>query len=255
MSNNGEGEKAAGHASILSPPPFLDTGEGQGGGAAVGLSNQQIERYARQIIVPGVGGIAQERLMSARLMLAGKAADIASMLAYMVGAGVGEIRLRLPASDAAEQDSLIKRAIQLNPEVVVEPGAESIAGLNLIFAISGDSETAEMILPPSMVCSNVPLIFAHLNEPASVAIFPGRPPCPLCVDAEFSTASKPRADNAGFVIMVAAMEAFKLLAYSAPPSPPTLIEFNGFACSTRELRQRPLGAKCACSMNTQADRG
>jgi hypothetical protein len=242
-------------------------GEGQGGGAdyghkavtlfgtAMGLSNQQIERYARQIIVPGVGGIAQERLMSARLMLAGKAVDIASVLAYMVGAGVGEIRLRLPASDAVEQDSLIRRAIQLNPEVVVEPGAESIAGLNLIFAISGDSEAAGMSLPPSMVCSNVPLIFAHLNEPASVAIFPGRPPCPLCADAEFSTGSKPSADNAGFVTMVAAMDAFKLLAYSVPPSPPILTEFNGFACSTRELRQRPLDTKCACSMNTQADRG
>ncbi|MBV8357820.1 MAG: thiamine biosynthesis protein ThiF, partial [Deltaproteobacteria bacterium] len=75
----------------------------------MGLSNQQIERYARQIIVPGVGGIAQERLIAARLMLAGKAADVASMLAYMVGAGVGEIWLQLSASDMAEQDLLIMR--------------------------------------------------------------------------------------------------------------------------------------------------
>src|SRR5215471_16582728 len=117
----------------------------------MGLSNQQIERYARQIIVPGVGGIAQERLKSARLMLAGKAADVASVLAYMVGAGVGEIRLRLPASEVAEQDSLIMHATQLNSEVVVKPGAETIAGLNLVFAIGGDIETSELILSPGLV--------------------------------------------------------------------------------------------------------
>src|SRR5690348_11457744 len=99
------------------------------------LSNQQIERYVRQIIVPGVGGIAQERLLLARMMLAGKAADVAPVLAYMVGAGVGEIRLRLPAGDAAERDTLIRRATELNPDVVIEPEAESVAGLNLIFAI------------------------------------------------------------------------------------------------------------------------
>ena len=220
----------------------------------MGLSNQQIERYARQIIVPGVGGIAQERLMSARLMLAGRAVDVASVLVYMVGAGVGEIRLRLPDSDAAERDYLIKRAAQLNPEVVVEPEAETITGLNLILAIGGDSEASELILSPRIVCPDVPLIFVHLNEPAKVAIFSGCPPCPLCADADLVGSSKPRGDNAGFIAMVAAAEAFKLLAYSALPPSPMLIEFNGFACSTRELRQTSLGAKCACSINAHARR-
>jgi hypothetical protein len=218
----------------------------------MGLSNQQIERYARQIIVPGVGGIGQERLMAARLMLAGKAADVASVLAYMVGAGVGEIRLRLPASDAAEQDSLIARASQLNPEVVVKPGAENIAGLNIIVAIAGASEISELILSPRLLCADVPLIFVHLDEPARIAILPGRPPCPLCADTYLIAPSKARSDNAGFVTMVAATEAFKLLACSAPPASPTLFQFTGFACSTRELRQRPLSAKCACSVNAEA---
>jgi len=217
----------------------------------MGLSNQQIERYARQIIVPGVGGIAQERLRSARLMLAGKAADVASVLAYMVGAGVGEIWLRLPASDRAEQDSLIMNAAQLNPEVVVKPGAETIAGLNLIVAIAGDSETSELIRSPGLIGADVPLIFVHLDEPASIAILPARPPCPLCADADLNRRSKPRTGNAGFVVMVAATEAFKLLAYSAPPTSPTLLQFSGFACATRELRQRALDTKCACSIKSE----
>lgn len=218
----------------------------------MGLSNQQIERYARQIIVPGIGGIAQERLTSARLMLAGKAADVASVLAYMVGAGVGEIRLRLPASEVAEQDSLIRYATQLNPEVVVKPGAGPIAGLNLIFAIDGDSETSELILSPGLVCADVRLIFVHLDEPASIAILPRRPPCPLCADADLNAPSKARGDNAGFVAMVAATEAFKLLACPALPASPTLLQFDGFACTTRELRQRRLDTKCACSIRAES---
>jgi hypothetical protein len=201
---------------------------------AMGLSNQQIERYARQIIVPGVGGIAQERLIAARLMLAGKAADIAYVLAYMVGAGVGEIRLQLLASEMAEQDSLIMRAAELNPEVVVKPAAGDIAGLNLILAIGGDSETSELILSDALICVDVPLIFVCLDEPASVAILPGRPPCPLCADAVLNTPSKARGNNAGFIAMVAATEAFKLLTCPAPSPSPRLLQFNGFACATRE---------------------
>lgn len=218
----------------------------------MGLSNQQIERYARQIIVPGVGGIAQERLMSARLMLAGRAVDVGSILAYMVGAGVGEIQLRLPASDAAEQDSLIGRAAQLNPDVMVEPKAETVRGLNLILAIGGDSDASELILSPRVVCPDVPLIFVRLNEPAKIAIFSRCPPCPLCADADLVNSSKPRGDNAGFIAMVAAAEAFKLLACATLPPSPILIEFNGFACSTRELRRTSLSAQCACSINVHA---
>src|SRR5215471_8501950 len=111
----------------------------------MGLSNQQIERYARQIIVPGVGGIAQERLKSSRLMLAGKAADVAPVLAYLVGAGVGEIRLQLPKSDSQEQDALINRSCQLNPEVLVKPAAGNHEGLNLVLALGGDPETMTMV--------------------------------------------------------------------------------------------------------------
>jgi hypothetical protein len=216
------------------------------------LSNQQIHRYARQIIVPGMGGRAQERLMSARLMLVGKAADVAIVFAYMVGAGVGEIRLRLLASDAAALNSLIMSAAQLNPDVVVKPAVENIEGLNLILAIGGDSEASALILSPSLVCSDVAMLFAHLGEPARIAILPARPPCPFCADVDLIAASTPREDNAGFVTMVAATEAFKLLACLAAPPPPTLLQFSGFACSTRALGQRLLSAECTCAMSTKA---
>jgi adenylyltransferase/sulfurtransferase len=210
----------------------------------MGLSNQQIERYARQIIVPGFGGIGQERLLAARLILAGRPADIASVLAYLAGAGVGEIRLRLPPNGAAAHDSLRMYAAQLNPDVVVKPD-DGAANVNLVLAIGGDSEISELIA--GLVGSEVSLIFARLDEPASIAIIPSVPPCLACADANLLAPFRRHSTNAGFVTMIAASEALKSLTATATTSGPALLLFNGFACSRRELRQDPLRAKCSCS--------
>ena len=58
---------------------------------AMTLTDAQIDRYSRQIIVPRIGGRGQERLLAARILLAGDARDIEAPLAYLVGAGVGAI--------------------------------------------------------------------------------------------------------------------------------------------------------------------
>jgi molybdopterin/thiamine biosynthesis adenylyltransferase len=55
------------------------------------LSDGQIERYSRQIIVPRVGGRAQERLLSARIAIVGDSRDLAAPLAYLAAAGVGTL--------------------------------------------------------------------------------------------------------------------------------------------------------------------
>lgn len=55
------------------------------------LSDHQIERYARQIVVPEIGGRGQERLLSATVAIHG-GGDAASVCAtYLAGAGVGTV--------------------------------------------------------------------------------------------------------------------------------------------------------------------
>jgi hypothetical protein len=184
-------------------------------------------------------------------MLAGRAAEVASVLAYMVGAGVGEIRLQLPANQTDEQELLIGQASRLNPEVVVRTGPGDIANLDLIFAIGDDPEKLEQMLVPWLLRTDLPLIFVCADEPAYIATFGGRPPCPLC--AGLPTRSKRRSDIAGFVTMVAATEAFKLLAGITSQPSPLLLQFIGFACTPQPLRQKPLRAKCACATDVEAN--
>jgi molybdopterin/thiamine biosynthesis adenylyltransferase len=78
------------------------------------LTDAQIDRYSRQIIVPHVGGRGQERLLAARILLAGDARDIEAPLAYLVGAGVGSISVK-----AAVSIEKIGAMRELNPDVIV----------------------------------------------------------------------------------------------------------------------------------------
>src|SRR5579863_6858215 len=69
------------------------------------LTDAQIDRYSRQIIVPHIGGRGQQSLLAARILLAGDARDIEAPLAYLVGAGVGSIVLKLPAGQTASTET------------------------------------------------------------------------------------------------------------------------------------------------------
>jgi adenylyltransferase/sulfurtransferase len=66
------------------------------------LSEQQVERYSRQIILPQVGGRGQQMLLAASVTLYGETEMAESAGRYLAGAGVG--RLRLSPSVAAAID-------------------------------------------------------------------------------------------------------------------------------------------------------
>ena len=55
------------------------------------LSDPQIERYSRQIILPQVGGKGQERLLQASVLVSGDSSLQAEALLYLAAAGVGRL--------------------------------------------------------------------------------------------------------------------------------------------------------------------
>ncbi len=102
------------------------------------LSSEEIERYARQIVLRGLGGPGQNKLKAARALVVGAGGLGSPALQYLAGAGVGMLgiidddtvslanlhRQVIHATDSVgrPKTASAKAAIQrINPHVAVEP--------------------------------------------------------------------------------------------------------------------------------------
>jgi hypothetical protein len=223
----------------------------------VALTNRQIERYSRQLIVANFGGIAQERMLAAQVLLLVDRADADSVLAYLVGAGVGRIDLRADLDPNAGGEIVARMrdlnsdsTVRVRPRVARDMEQGEFDGFDLALAIVGDDSTLDQARAlfdrRTNFVPNFGIIFARLDQPARIALIPRRPPCPRCASAgDLLAPINRRADNAGFVASLAALEAIKLLARSNSAPTPTLIEFRGYESSTRIIKST-LGSTCTC---------
>jgi molybdopterin-synthase adenylyltransferase len=107
------------------------------------LSDDEIERYARQIILRGVGGPGQQKLKAARVVVVGAGGLGSPALQYLAAAGVGEIAVidddvvslsnlhrqilhGTPDLDRLKVDSAADALRRLNPEVKIDTKAKRV---------------------------------------------------------------------------------------------------------------------------------
>jgi len=98
------------------------------------LDDAQIERYARQIVLPEVGAEGQRRLLDARVVLAGADTAGTHLLGYLAAAGVGTI-VAPPAlhgaADPAHTDVRVSDALPPDEgevDVTIMLGADAARG-------------------------------------------------------------------------------------------------------------------------------
>jgi molybdopterin-synthase adenylyltransferase len=108
------------------------------------LSTQEIERYARQIMVKEIGGAGQQKLAAAKVSIVGAGALGGPCALYLAAAGVGQIELvdddRVERSNLARQiqfaeadtgtskvETLARRLLDLNPHIGVLDRRERFA--------------------------------------------------------------------------------------------------------------------------------
>ena len=95
------------------------------------LSSDEIERYARHIVLRGVGGPGQQKLKQARVLVIGAGGLGAPLLQYLAAAGVGE--LGIVDDDVVALSNLQRQVIHGTPDIgrkKVDSAAEAIARLN-----------------------------------------------------------------------------------------------------------------------------
>ncbi|MGF1561366.1 MAG: ThiF family adenylyltransferase [Geminicoccaceae bacterium] len=117
------------------------------------FSEDQLRRYARQIVMPEIGGIGQQKLMRAKVLVIGAGGLGSPLLLYLAAAGIGRIGIvdhdivdvsnlhrQIIHSDAGAGEAKVMSAVErlrgLNPDIDVVVHPVKIDASNAAFLIS-----------------------------------------------------------------------------------------------------------------------
>jgi len=220
--------------------------------APPGLSDVEVERYSRQLVLPEWSEATQLALREANVLVVGAGALGSPVASYLAGAGVG--RLGIVDHDAVELSNLHRQTLHftpdlgvpkaesavaklrfLNPEIVVEPYQARFApamleGADLVVDCS-DSFDTRYEVNGECCAARIPLVEGGVIGMSGLvmAIRPGESACWRCAEPEPATARRDGGDlgpAAGAVGSLMALEALKLLTGFAPPTLDALLEVH-----------------------------
>ena len=230
------------------------------------FSDDEIERYARHLVLAEVGGPGQQRLKAARVGLIGLGGVGAPAALYLAAAGVGTLRL---IDDDAVALSNLQRQIAfgttdvdrpkveaaaealsaLNPHVRTEPVAERLTGANAARLVAGcdvvidgtDDFATRFAVNAACVAAGVPLISGALGRwSGQIGVFAGRP-CYRCLgrngghEAETCARVGVIGALAGVVGSMAALEAIKWIVGAGASLTGRLLIYDGLAGTARTV--------------------
>lgn len=220
------------------------------------LSDDQLARYARQLLVPGFGEAAQQRLLRACVRAVGVDAVASAGLVYLVQAGVGRVWLDDPedVSPADLTGWLFPPSAVGRPRV--EAAREALAPLSAISRVepypTGGVPDGALVCAPSVAQAlasaeaarraAIPHVVVEVDgDGGAVITVPPGGPCYACARS-ITGAGRPPLPGAAALSALAAEELLLLLAVpgSIPGRRIDLVRGVATATPTRRL------AGCAC---------
>ncbi len=247
-----------------------------------GLTDEQLLRYSRQIMLPEVDVAGQEALLAGTVLIIGMGGLGAPAAIYLASAGVGHLIIsdhdRVEASNLQRQivhhDATIgetkvasarQSLMQTNPELRITGIDRKLEGDELVEAVRAadvvldatDNFTARFAINAACWDAGVPLVSgAAIRWEGQVAVFDPRDaasPCYRCLYAEGEDAALNCAENGviaplvGIIGTCQAMEAIKLLTGIGDSLTGYVLYFDAKRMDWRKLRLPKNPACPGCS--------
>jgi molybdopterin/thiamine biosynthesis adenylyltransferase len=239
------------------------------------LSGEEIERYARHIVLPEIGGAGQQRIKASRVCIIGAGGLGSPVALYLAAAGVG--RLGIVDDDVVSLSNLQRQIIhatdqisnkktgsakstitRINPHVEVIAHEERLDDKNAkhifeqydIIVDGSDNFTTRYLVADQAEASRIPLVAAALgrfdgsltvlapykdNNPRYRDIFPEAPPA----------GSVPTCAEAGVLGAVAgvmgtlqATEVIKLITQIGTPLIGQILLYDALECRFEKMRYK-----------------
>jgi len=237
------------------------------------LSEQQLDRYARHIVLRDIGGAGQSKLLSSHVLLIGAGGIGCPAIQYLAGAGIGTIsvvdddvvslsnlqrQILYSESDigTAKVDAAGAAVARLNPDVTFHgikqridrsTSADILTGVDVV--IDGcDNFATRLIVNDHCLAAKVPLVSAAIGQfHGQIGTFTGwheDAPCYRCFvgdahdpdDCDDCATQGVLGAMCGLIGSFAAMEAIRALTGFGEAPKGNLVLFDGIAPAMRSIK-------------------
>lgn len=234
------------------------------------FSGDETKRYARHLVLRGIGGEGQQKLKSARVLVIGAGGLGSPVIAYLAAAGVGTLGVvdhdRVSLSNLQRQvvhgtaaigspkaESAGRFVANLNPHVAFVPHDQRLDARNSGALIAGydlvldgtDNFATRLVVAKATEAAGLPLVSGAVSMfDGQVTVFaPGGPRFRDLYPADPDEADLPACELVGVLGAVTgvigtlmAMEAIKLVTGLGEPLVGRLLLYDGRAARFTELR-------------------
>jgi adenylyltransferase/sulfurtransferase len=232
------------------------------------LTEEQKQRYQRQLSIPEIGVEGQIRLRNARVLIVGLGGLGSVSSFYLAAAGVGCLRIvdgdEVALNNLNRQilhstldlnrpkiESAAEKLQRLNPECLVEPlrarigedtGSELAEKCDLVLDAT-DNLASRHVLNRISLARQIPLIYGGINgwNGTAATFIPGKTCCFACLfppkDLRKQDTGIPAlGPAAGVIASIQSMEALRILLGLSPQLAGRLLDFQGQKIRFRTIR-------------------
>lgn len=241
------------------------------------FTDEEVDRYARQLVLREIGGAGQQALRAASVFVVGAGGLGAPAALYLAAAGVGRIVIadhdQVALSNLQRQviyrtadigrDKVVaaaERLLDLNDAVAIEPLPQAVTARNVRALVAGhdlildgsDDFATRLTVSDACVAEGKTLVSGAIGRwSGQVGVFHGKP-CYRCFvrevppDAETCAAVGVVGALAGVIGSMMALEAVKLITGAGEPLSGRLLIYDSLTVEARTARVAPDPACPTC---------